>query len=233
MSAHPKKFTFPPPKTGKVHSPPQHQSTVLVSLTPQLTLYIQRYIQQEKKGWSTMQETDFKICPVCKKTFTREDLRKEREQYGEPKQDTIDRDFKHRVYCSYKCSYKGTVKNPQQKKRNQDLIRLSKYKEKTYCELCGYDKVLDIHHILPRNKGGNDEDCNKIILCPNCHALFHRGFLTIDDLEIIKDRNHAPTTICSIDNDYHYTNELTNSTVHNQLYSIALYYTNYDGRYFF
>jgi len=53
------------------------------------------------------------------------------------------------------------------------------------CARCGYDKILDIHHI--NENGKKDRDYNKamkeyIVLCPNCHALVTRGYLTKQDI---------------------------------------------------
>ena len=46
------------------------------------------------------------------------------------------------------------------------------------CLSCGWNKtVCDIHHIIPKSKGGTDNFDNLTILCPNCHRLIHKGFL--------------------------------------------------------
>jgi 5-methylcytosine-specific restriction endonuclease McrA len=45
---------------------------------------------------------------------------------------------------------------------------------KAGCSNCGWDEAsCDIHHILPRSKGGKDADDNLAVLCPNCHRLAH------------------------------------------------------------
>lgn len=47
------------------------------------------------------------------------------------------------------------------------------------CSNCGWDKTTcDIHHIVPRKKGGTNEHSNLTILCPNCHRLAHEKKLT-------------------------------------------------------
>jgi len=46
---------------------------------------------------------------------------------------------------------------------------------KDICYLCGFDKVLNTHHIIPKSEGGSNDNKNKINLCPNCHALVHKG----------------------------------------------------------
>lgn len=47
------------------------------------------------------------------------------------------------------------------------------------CELCGFSKVIDIHHVIAKQDGGPHELENLMILCPNCHALITRGHLKI------------------------------------------------------
>jgi len=47
-----------------------------------------------------------------------------------------------------------------------------------YCELCGYDRAVDVAHIVERRNGGDTKLDNLIILCPNCHHLFDHNALT-------------------------------------------------------
>lgn len=42
------------------------------------------------------------------------------------------------------------------------------------CELCGFKEIVDLHHIVPKMYGGEDNPENLITLCPNCHAAIHR-----------------------------------------------------------
>ena len=47
------------------------------------------------------------------------------------------------------------------------------------CVCCGWDKgSCDIHHIIPRSKGGSDSNDNLTLICPNCHRLAHEGKIT-------------------------------------------------------
>ena len=47
------------------------------------------------------------------------------------------------------------------------------------CFSCGWNEAhCDIHHIIPRSKGGTDNNDNLTYLCPNCHRLAHEGKLT-------------------------------------------------------
>lgn len=45
-------------------------------------------------------------------------------------------------------------------------------RDKYTCQLCkksGIGKVLEVHHIIPRNDGGSNKPSNLICLCHNCH----------------------------------------------------------------
>ena len=46
-----------------------------------------------------------------------------------------------------------------------------------HCTMCGYDggpiRYLDLHHIIPRARGGATKDYNLIFLCEKCHAEAH------------------------------------------------------------
>lgn len=48
------------------------------------------------------------------------------------------------------------------------------------CECCGYDRVLDLHHIDENHSNNSPE--NHGILCPNCHALIHRLGIPFNEL---------------------------------------------------
>jgi 5-methylcytosine-specific restriction endonuclease McrA len=46
--------------------------------------------------------------------------------------------------------------------------------------------ALDIHHLVRVAEGGADTEDNLIALCPNCHALHHRGVIPGDALRTWK-----------------------------------------------
>ena len=48
------------------------------------------------------------------------------------------------------------------------------------CECCGYDEVLDLHHIDGNHNNNNPE--NHSVLCPNCHAKIHRLGISFNEL---------------------------------------------------
>lgn len=45
---------------------------------------------------------------------------------------------------------------------------------KATCAICGWNEArCDIHHIVPKSKGGTNDMDNLICVCPNCHRLCH------------------------------------------------------------
>jgi len=53
------------------------------------------------------------------------------------------------------------------------------YKEA--CIYCGYDRVIEMHHIKLKSKGGSNSKDNLMPLCPNCHKLLHKGIISIEE----------------------------------------------------
>lgn len=47
------------------------------------------------------------------------------------------------------------------------------------CMVCGYEAIVEAHHIIPRNEGGDTSIDNGVLLCPNHHAESHAGLLNI------------------------------------------------------
>ena len=46
--------------------------------------------------------------------------------------------------------------------------------------------AIDLHHILEVSEGGGNDPENLIALCPTCHALFHRGEIKRESIQIWK-----------------------------------------------
>jgi hypothetical protein len=49
------------------------------------------------------------------------------------------------------------------------------------CFVCGYDKIVEAHHILAISNGGLTTIKNGILLCPNCHAETHAELLNLNE----------------------------------------------------
>jgi hypothetical protein len=52
--------------------------------------------------------------------------------------------------------------------------------------VCRTIVTLDIHHLVPVSDSGNNEPENLLVLCPNCHALHHRGGVPVESLRTWK-----------------------------------------------
>jgi phage replication O-like protein O len=69
-------------------------------------------------------------------------------------------------------NYKEWVRDYVKPRKSKTTKEVSLLKR---CYICGFDEVLETHHIIPRSKNGNNTIKNKINLCPNCHTLVHKG----------------------------------------------------------
>ena len=47
------------------------------------------------------------------------------------------------------------------------------------CQLCGSYRHLQIHHVCPRSKGGDNSEDNLLTLCNDCHAEVHKQNLSL------------------------------------------------------
>jgi hypothetical protein len=52
--------------------------------------------------------------------------------------------------------------------RSQILLR-----DDFKCQECSYYKHLEVHHIIPKSKGGSDDPENLVTLCQRCHDRKH------------------------------------------------------------
>ncbi len=43
------------------------------------------------------------------------------------------------------------------------------------CLICGFDKIIDVHHIVAKSKGGGHTPDNLIVLCSNHHKMLHHS----------------------------------------------------------
>jgi hypothetical protein len=61
---------------------------------------------------------------------------------------------------------------------------------------CRSSLSLDVHHITQKSEGGTDEIENLIVLCPTCHAAFHRGTYSKEAIRVWK------ITLLQLNNSY-------------------------------
>jgi len=79
---------------------------------------------------------------------------------------------KTNTYCSTKCS----LKRRETLNLSKPLVREYFFEKANFsCQECGIENNnnLQLHHIFPLYKGGNDEIENIAVLCTNCHKLKH------------------------------------------------------------
>ena len=56
------------------------------------------------------------------------------------------------------------------------------------CLICGFDKLIDVHHLVAKSKGGSHAPSNLIVLCPNHHKMTHHADYREDMLKQIKEK---------------------------------------------
>lgn len=79
-------------------------------------------------------------------------------------------------YCKNNVLFKGVHLNATERNKfiKAKIIGLK-------CEICGYDAVLQYHHVIFKENGGTDELNNIIALCPNHHQEVHKLGLDISE----------------------------------------------------
>ena len=93
--------------------------------------------------------------------------------------------YYRKKYIAEKRAYKNMVvpplpkstKSKGQSEREEWLEIRSKIllRDHFRCQECGYFKHLEVHHIVPKCKGGGDNPENLVTLCARCHGKVH-GF---------------------------------------------------------
>ena len=94
----------------------------------------------------------------------------------------------HAKYCSKACKDLSTEKTLPKHRYHLSAIIRKKY-GLLPCFSCGWDKaVCDLHHVIPRTKGGRDIESNLVLLCPNCHRLVHNKLIDVFSLPTISSK---------------------------------------------
>jgi len=50
------------------------------------------------------------------------------------------------------------------------------------CIICGWDVIVEVHHIAAKSEGGTNDPINLAVLCPNHHRMAQRGMIPKDVL---------------------------------------------------
>ena len=56
------------------------------------------------------------------------------------------------------------------------------------CLICGFNKIIDVHHLVAKSRGGSHELSNLIVLCPNHHKMAHHGNYRQEMLTAISEK---------------------------------------------
>lgn len=108
-----------------------------------------------------------KICPVCNSKFL--------EKKGHKRE---------KITCSHSCSntYFAHLRNKPENWKNYRTICFKYWKKE--CILCGFDKVVEVHHLDYNNK--NNDKNNLVPVCPNHHQMIHTnewGEQTVNEIK--------------------------------------------------
>lgn len=91
-------------------------------------------------------------------------------------------------YCSAVCKGKNYRNKQNLTETSRSIKSLYKKLQFLPCQICGWNEATrDIHHIIPVSKGGQNEESNLIVVCPNHHRMIHSELITETDL--IKYKN--------------------------------------------
>ena len=96
-----------------------------------------------------------------------------------------------RQFCSEDCYHQWS--NSHQKDKTGRRQRLRE-KQNMCCEICGFDRFLELSHIIASSEGGTYHEKNILFLCPNHHRLLDHGEIKKD--EILKVESKIRSSIC-------------------------------------
>jgi 5-methylcytosine-specific restriction endonuclease McrA len=93
-------------------------------------------------------------------------------------------------FCSKECRHKaqsierhGAANGNYKHGRNQASARAMAMRYfAPKCIVCGWDISVDIHHVIPKSKGGINTPDNLAVLCPNHHRMAGLNLISTDEL---------------------------------------------------
>lgn len=69
------------------------------------------------------------------------------------------------------------------------------------CKICRKKtNYLERHHIVPKSRGGSDDESNLIDICVECHGLAHDVSFSNDKSGLVKEAQHRRKKQIEIDN---------------------------------
>lgn len=110
------------------------------------------------------------------KDYSKKEMRELREKLKRDEPDLID----YIIKLSNKKDMKKFLRKTDKKKVE---------KRGGNCIVCGFDSIVHLHHIVPISEGGLFNKRNLVCLCPNHHAMLHKGIITEEDIQIYMNEN--------------------------------------------
>lgn len=110
-------------------------------------------------------------------------------EYGVPRT-TLNRYLRDAGYKVYFNRHRGRITAWRKRQKRTEFACVNTWKRRLVekfgnaCCVCGYDRIVEAHHIVPQEEGGRHTSENGILLCPNHHAEVHAGFLKTAQLEV-------------------------------------------------
>lgn len=113
-------------------------------------------------------------CDFCGKSVTR-------------RQSSFRRGGATQVFCDRSCSTRWRSANPSATKMYYHSKSANRFRKlyKTRCFICGFDRVIELCHIISSKDDGTIHPDNIVTLCPNHHTLMDRGLLTKEEDDMI------------------------------------------------
>jgi len=86
---------------------------------------------------------------------------------------------------------------------NSALRKEVEARDEFTCQSCGlrgqtFNKIFEVHHIVPVYLNGEDDLDNLVLLCPNCHKMVH--LFSFNDLYITEENKERFITIIKLGN---------------------------------
>lgn len=90
-----------------------------------------------------------------------------------------------RQFCNQSC-YLDWNKSHQQDQTGRR--KRKREKKSATCEICGWDRFIEMSHIVPSRDGGTYHKHNILFLCPNHHRLLDHGGLELSEFSEIEEK---------------------------------------------
>jgi hypothetical protein len=90
-----------------------------------------------------------------------------------------------RQFCDEECYINWSSSH--QKKESGRRQRMRE-KENASCEICGFDRFIEMSHIVASENGGTYHKNNIAMLCPNHHRLLDHGKIKLEEIEKIENK---------------------------------------------